>query len=63
MISPAMSNSDLRVSTAARAIALPPTNVPREANVPVHSGEESVLELSSVTHSYGTPIVSAAIWA
>ena len=36
---------------AATATALPPMNVPREANVPVQSGEESVLETSIVTQS------------
>jgi hypothetical protein len=40
-----------RARWAATAIALPPMNVPREANVPVHRGEESVLELSIVTQS------------
>ena len=36
-------------------------NVPREANVPVQTAEESVLELSIVTQSYGTPRASATI--
>ncbi len=42
--------------------ASPATNVAREANVPVQSGEESVFELSYVIHSYGTPSASATIW-
>ena len=29
---------------------------------PVQTGEESVFELSYVTQSYGTPMVSATIW-
>ena len=37
-------------------------NVPREANVPVQTADESVFELSIVTQSYGTPSVSATIW-
>src|SRR6059058_3952588 len=37
-------------------------NVPREAKVPVHTAEESVLELSIVTQSKGTPRASATIW-
>ena len=37
-------------------------NVPREANVPKLTGEESVSALFIVTHSCGTPIMSAAIW-
>jgi hypothetical protein len=36
-------------------------NVPREANVPVDTVEEPEFELSIVTQSYGTPIVSATI--
>src|SRR5262249_40094403 len=58
-ISEATSSNCSRALAAARRTALPPTNVPRDANVPVHRGDESVLVLSSVTHSYGTPIVSA----
>ena len=30
---------------------MPPMNVPREANVPVQTAEESVFELSIVTQS------------
>ena len=41
--------------------ALPPMNVPREAKLPVQTADESVLVLSIVTQSYGTPSVSAAI--
>ena len=37
-------------------------NVPREAKVPVQTGDESVFVLSIVTQSYGTPSVSATIW-
>jgi hypothetical protein len=37
--------------SAAKRTALPPMNVPREANVPVQMDEESVLELSIVTQS------------
>ena len=36
---------------AALSTARPPMKVPREANVPVQSGEESVLETSMLTDS------------
>jgi hypothetical protein len=57
----AMSRIRSRVFSAAKRTALPPMNVPREAKVPVQTAEESVLELSIVTVSYGTPSASATI--
>ena len=47
--------------SAAFSTAFPATNVARDANVPVQTGDESVFELSYVIQSYGTPIVSATI--
>ena len=57
----AMSRMRSRTRSAARRTALPPMNVPREANVPVHTADESVFVLSIVTQSYGTPSASATI--
>ena len=48
---PATSRICSRTRWAAFSTALPATNVAREANVPVQTGEESVLELSKVTQS------------
>src|SRR5260221_221451 len=56
-----MSRMRSRTRSAARRTALPPMNVPREANVPVQTADESVFELSIVTQSYGTPSASATI--
>ena len=42
----AMSSSFTLTSAAAFSTALPATNVAREANVPVQTGDESVFELS-----------------
>ena len=50
-----------RTFSAARRTALPPMNVPREANVPMQNAELSVFDVSIVTQSYGTPSVSATI--
>ena len=46
-----MSRIRSRTRSAARRTALPPMNVPREANVPVQTAEESVFVLSIVTQS------------
>ena len=43
---PAISRIFCRTFSAAFSAALPATNVAREANVPVQTGDESVLELS-----------------
>jgi hypothetical protein len=43
---PAISSSFVRALSAAFLTAMPATNVAREANVPVHRGDESVFELS-----------------
>ena len=48
---PAMSRIRSRTRSAAFSTALPATNVAREANVPVQTGDESVFELSYVTQS------------
>ena len=56
-----MSRIRSRTRSAASRTALPPMNVPRDANVPVQTADESVFVLSIVTQSYGTPIVSATI--
>ena len=58
---PAISSSFSRALSAAFRTALPATNVARDANVPVQSGDESVFELSYVIQSYGTPSASATI--
>ena len=47
----AMSRIRSRTCSAASRTALPPMNVPREANVPVQTAEESVFVLSIVTQS------------
>src|SRR6059036_1948957 len=57
----AMSRMRSRACSAAKRTALPPMNVPREAKLPVHTADESVFVLSLVTHSKGTPSVSATI--
>ena len=46
-----MSSIRSRTCSAAFCTALPATNVARDANVPVQTGDESVFELSYVTHS------------
>ena len=46
-----MSRIRSRTRSAASRTALPPMNVPREANVPVQTADESVFELSIVTQS------------
>ena len=43
---PAISRIFWRTFSAAFSAALPATNVAREANVPVQTGDESVFELS-----------------
>jgi hypothetical protein len=48
---PAISSSFVFTSCAAFSAALPATNVARDANVPVQTGEESVFELSYVIQS------------
>ncbi len=48
---PAISRIFSRTFAAALSTAFPATNVAREANVPVHTGDESVLELSYVIQS------------
>ena len=42
----AISRMRSRAFSAAKRTALPPMNVPRDANVPVQTGDESVFELS-----------------
>jgi hypothetical protein len=46
-----MSRIRSRTRSAAKRTALPPMKVPHEANVPVHTAEESEFELSIVTQS------------
>ena len=48
---PAISSIFSLAFLAALSTASPPMKVPREANVPVQSGEESVLETSMLTDS------------
>jgi hypothetical protein len=48
---PVMVAPDTRAFSAAKRTALPPMNVPREAKLPVQTGEESVFVLSIVTQS------------
>ncbi len=48
---PAMSRIRSLTRSAAFSTALPATNVARDANVPVQTGDESVFELSYVTQS------------
>ena len=48
---PAISSSFCFTWSAAFSAALPATKVAREANVPVHIGDESVFELSYVIQS------------
>ena len=52
-----------RASIAASRTALPTRCVARDANVPMSWGPVSVSAVWMTTWSYGTPRVSAAIWA
>ena len=53
----------VRASVAAAITAFPTRWVARLANVPMSCGPVSVSAVSMTICSYGTPIVSAAIWA